>query len=142
MAPFATVQRAQIVLLAHRHPEWQNALIAQQVGCQVNTVKRWRQRGPRTDSLRDAPRAGTRHTFTPLQRAQVVALACSAPRQYGKPWQRWSGEVMQVAVEQHIVATIAPGRSAVGCGPIRQALALSFLAAPTDPSLSRKPGQC
>ncbi len=28
MAPFATVQRAQIVLLAHRHPEWQNATIA------------------------------------------------------------------------------------------------------------------
>jgi hypothetical protein len=110
MAPFASVQRAQIVLLAHRHPEWQNAIIAQQVGCHVNTVKRWRQRGPSTDSLRDAPRAGTRHTFTPLQRAQVVALACSAPRQYGKPWQRWSGEKLaQVAVEQHIVTTIAPG---------------------------------
>jgi hypothetical protein len=28
MAPFATVQRAQIVLLAHHHPEWQNAEIA------------------------------------------------------------------------------------------------------------------
>ena len=110
MAPFATVQRAQIVLRAHRHPEWQNAFIAQQVGCHVNTVKRWRQRGPSTDSLRDAPRAGTRHTFTPLQRAQVVALACSAPRQYGKPWQRWSGEKLaQVAVEEHLVATIAPG---------------------------------
>ena len=110
MAPFATVQRAQIVLLAHRHPQWQNAIIAQQVGCHVNTVKRWRQRGPSTDSLRDAPRAGTRQTFTPLQRAQVVALACSAPRQYGKPWQRWSGEKLaQVAVEQHLVATIAPG---------------------------------
>jgi hypothetical protein len=110
MAPFATVQRAQIVLLAHRHPEWQNAIIAQQVGCHVNTVKRWRQRGPSTDSLRDAPRAGTRHTFTPLQRAQVVALACSAPRQYGKPWQRWSGEKLaQVAMEQHLVAAIAPG---------------------------------
>jgi DDE superfamily endonuclease/homeodomain-containing protein len=110
MAPFATVQRAQIVLLAHRHPQWQNAIIAQQVGCHINTVKRWRQRGPSTDSLRDAPRAGTRHTFTPLQRAQVVALACSAPRQYGKPWQRWSGEKLaQVAVEQHIVATLAPG---------------------------------
>jgi len=110
MAPFATVQRAQIVLLAHRPPEWQKASIAQQVGCHVNTVKRWRQRGPSTDSLRDAPRAGTRRTFTPRQRAQVVALACSAPRQYGKPGQRWSGEKLaQVAVEQHLVATIAPG---------------------------------
>jgi transposase len=110
MAPFATVQRAQILLLAHRHPQWQNATIAQRVGCSVNTVKRWRQRWQTTDSLHDAPRAGTRSTFTPLQRAQVVALACSTPRQYDKPWQRWSGEkLVQVAVEQRIVATISPG---------------------------------
>ena len=44
MAPFATVQRAQILVLAHRYPEWQHAAIAQQVGCHVNTVKQWRQR--------------------------------------------------------------------------------------------------
>ena len=110
MAPFATVQRAQIVLLASHHPEWPTATIAQQLHCSVTTVKRWRQRWQTTDSLFDAPRAGTRRTFTSLQRAQVVALACSAPRQYGKPWQRWSGEKLaQVAVEQQIVAGIAPG---------------------------------
>lgn len=110
MAPFAIVQRAQIVLLAARHPDWANAAIAQRLGCSVTTVKRWRQRWQSTASLRDAPRAGTRRIFTPLQRAQVVALACSAPRQYGKPWQRWSGEKLaQVAVEQQIVASIAPG---------------------------------
>jgi transposase len=110
MAPFATVQRAQIVLLASRHPQRPNAIIAQQLNCSVTTVKRWRQRWQTTDSLFDAPRAGTRRTFTSLQRAQVVALACSAPRQYGKPWQRWSGEKLaQVAVEQQIVAGIAPG---------------------------------
>lgn len=109
MAPFAIVQRAQILLLAHRHPEWQNAAIAQRVGCSVTTVKRWRQRWQTTDALHDAPRAGTRRTFTPLQRAQVVALACSAPRQYGQPWQRWSGEKLaQVVVKQQIVAAIAP----------------------------------
>jgi hypothetical protein len=110
MAPFAIVQRVQIILLAYRHPEWQNAAIAQQLGCGVSTVTRWRQRWQTTDALYDAPRAGTRRTFTPLQRAQVVALACSAPPQYGKPWQRWSGEKLaQVAVEQQIVAAIAPG---------------------------------
>jgi DDE superfamily endonuclease len=38
-----------------------------------------------------------------------VALACSVPRQYGKPWQRWSGEKLaQVAVEQQIVERSAP----------------------------------
>ncbi len=109
MAPFATVQRAQIVLLAYRHPEWQNAAIAQRLGCNVNTVKRWRQRWQATGTLQDGPRAGTRRTFRPLQRAQVVALACSAPRQYGKAWIRWSGEKLaQVAVEQHMVEHLSP----------------------------------
>jgi transposase len=108
-APFATVQRAQIVLLAHHHPEWQNAAIAQRLGCHVNTVKRWRQRWQTTAALGDAPRAGTRRTFTPLQRAQVVALACSAPRQHGKPWSRWSGEKLaQVAGEERMVPSISP----------------------------------
>jgi transposase len=109
MAPFAVVQRAQIVLCAFRHPEWANATIAQRLGCSVTTVKRWRQRWQCTESLRDAPRRGTRRTFTPLQRTRVVALACSAPRQYGKPWQRWSGEKLaRVAIEQQIVDAIAP----------------------------------
>ena len=110
MAPFAIVQRAQIMLLAARQPEWSNTAIAQRLGCSVTTVKRWRQRWQDADSLRDAPRVGTRRIFTSLQRAQVVALACSAPRQYGKPWQRWSGEKLaQVAIEQGIVDRIAPG---------------------------------
>jgi transposase len=110
MAPFATVQRAQILVLAHRHPEWQNATIARQVGGHVNTVKQWRQRWQMTAALHDAPRGGTRRTFTALQRAQVVALACSAPRQYGKPWPRWSGaKLAQVAVAQGMVAAISPG---------------------------------
>ncbi len=109
MAPFAVVQRAQIVLWVFRHPEWAKAPIARELGCRVSTVKRWRQRWQGTDSLRDALRRGTRPTFTPLQRAQVVALACSAPRPYGKPWQRWSGEkVARVAIEQQIVDSIAP----------------------------------
>src|SRR5215510_13457507 len=75
MAPFAEVQRARILLLAHQQRTWQNAEIARRVGCCVNTVKHWRQRWLQTDSVRDAPRAGTRRTFTPLQRAQMTALA-------------------------------------------------------------------
>ena len=85
MAPFAIVQRAQIVLSAFRHPEWSNTTLAQRLGCSVTTVKRWRRRWQVTDSLHDVPRAGTRRTFTALQRTCIVALACSAPRQYGKP---------------------------------------------------------
>ena len=69
LAPFATVQRARIVLLAQHHPQWQNAAIAQHLKCHVNTVKRWRQRSQATAALGDAPRTGTRRTFTPLPRA-------------------------------------------------------------------------
>ena len=109
-APFAAVQRARILLLAHQQPLWRKAEIARQVGGCVNTVRHWRQRWPPTDSVRDAPRAGTRRTFTPLQRAQIIALACSAPRTHGKPWPRWSGETLaQVAVAQQSVAHISPG---------------------------------
>ena len=109
-APFAEVQRARILLLAHQHPTWRNVEIARQVGCCIQTVKHWRQRWQQTDSVRDAPRAGTRRTFTSLQRTQIIALACSAPRTHGKPWPRWSGEKLaQVAIEQHIVEYISPG---------------------------------
>jgi hypothetical protein len=109
-ASFADVQRARILLLAYQQPTWRNIEIARQVGCCVQTVVRWRQRWPMTDCQRDAPRTGPPRTFTPLQRAQMIALACSAPRTYGKPWPRWSGEKRaQGALEQHIVTHRAPG---------------------------------
>jgi transposase-like protein len=104
------VQRARLLLLAHHHPDWRNANIARQVGCPPETVRQWRRRWQTTEVLHDAPRAGTRRTFTPLQRAQITALACSAPRDHGKAWKRWSGEKLaQVAVEQQIVRSISPG---------------------------------
>ena len=109
-APFAEVQRAQILLLAHHHPTWRNADIARQSGLQCSHRQALAAALADDRRLGDAPRAGTRRTFTPLQRAQIMALACSAPRVYGKPWPRWSGEKLaQVAVEQQIVAHIAPG---------------------------------
>jgi hypothetical protein len=109
-APFAEVQRARILLLAHQRPAWRNADIGRQVGCAVNTVKRWRQRWQTTDALQDAPRTGCTRTFTPLQRTQIIALACSAPREHGKAWRRWSGEKLaEVAIEQQIVTSISPG---------------------------------
>src|SRR5215813_12220086 len=102
--PLTPEQEAQL------HPTWSNAEIARRVGCCVNTVKRWRQRWQVTDCLHDMARPGRQRTFTPLERAQITALACSAPREYGKPWRRWSGEKLaQVAVEQQIVPRLSPG---------------------------------
>ena len=94
MAPFATVQRARIVLLAQRDPQGQNATSARQGGCPVPTVQHGRPRGQTPEALPDAPRAGRRRTCPPRPRAQVVALACRAPRQYGQPWPRWAGETL------------------------------------------------
>jgi transposase len=109
-APCAAGQRARLLLLAPQHPTGRNVAIACHVGCSVSTVKRWRQRWQTTTSLRDAPRPGCTRTFTPLQRAQMTALAWSAPRAYGKPWRRWSGEKLaQIAVAQQIVPRRSPG---------------------------------
>jgi transposase len=109
-APCAEVERARILLLAYPHPPWWNAEIARRVGCCVKTVKRWRQRWQMTDCVHDTPRPGRQRTFTPLERAQITALACSTPRTYGTPWRRWSGEKRaQVAVEPQSVTRISPG---------------------------------
>jgi transposase len=108
-APYAEVQRARILLLAHHSPTWSNAQIARTVGCARDMVKEWRRRWTQHGTLQATARAGAPRHFSAVVRAQIVALACSPPRQYGKPWQRWSGEKLaQVAVEQHIVAAISP----------------------------------
>src|SRR5262245_44094862 len=108
-APYAEVQRARIVLLAHHYPTWSNAQIACTVGCARDTVKEWRRRWTQHGTLQATARAGAPRHFAALVRAQLVALACSKPSAYGKVWKRWSGEKLaQVAVEQGIVATISP----------------------------------
>ena len=108
-APYAEVQRARIVLLAHQHPTWSNTQIARTVGCARDTVKEWRRRWPQQETLQAHARAGAPRDFPALVRTQIVALACSAPRQHGKAWMRWSGEQWaQVAVEQGRVSRIAP----------------------------------
>ena len=109
-ALFAAVPRARLLLRAHHQPDWRHADIADQVGCPPETVRQWRRRWQTTEVVRDASRAGARRTFTPLQRAQITALACSSPRAHSKAWPRWSGEKLAaVAVEQQIVTSISPG---------------------------------
>jgi transposase len=108
--PFGEVQRAQILLLAHQHPDWQNARIAQEVRCSLDTAKTWRKRWQTQAGLKDAPRAGRSRRHSALVRAQIVALACSRPADHGKVWKRWSGEKLaQVAVEEGIVKAISGG---------------------------------
>jgi len=108
-APFAHVQRARILLLAHQHPEWPHRRIAREVGCCLDTVKGWRQRWHATATLASRPRPGAPRAFPAVVRAHVVALACTKPKDHGKVWKRWSGEKLaQVAIEQGLVPAISP----------------------------------
>jgi transposase len=75
--------RAQIVLHAARGLP--NARIAERVGVHVDTVRTWRKRFAELGmpGLVDRKRTGRPPSFTPLQAAQVKALARDAL----KPWQ-------------------------------------------------------
>ena len=106
--PHWKVQRAQILLLAHRHPNWSNVRIAREVNTSCSTVKHWRRRWSSDKTITDLPRSGAPRKFPGSVRVQITALACSKPMEHGKPWQRWSGEKLAVvAVEKGIVDSIS-----------------------------------
>jgi transposase len=89
-APYQQVVRVRIVLdAAHGHP---NARIAQRRRVHLDTVRRWRGRyaDQGIDGLKDRPRTGRPPRFTPVQRAEVTALACQLPAETGVPLSRWS----------------------------------------------------
>lgn len=89
-APHQRVVRATIVALAARGLP--NAVIAARLNIKHDTVRKWRGRfaDDGLDGLQDLPRSGRPPRFTPLQRAQVKALACQLPATYGVPLSRWS----------------------------------------------------
>ena len=106
-APFAYVQRARLLLLAHAGCS--NAEIARQVGCSQQTVRNWRRRWQKHPTIEDASRSGCPRRLTATDRASITALACSAPRRHQHPWQRWSGEKLaRVAVAEKLVKSISP----------------------------------
>jgi len=85
------VMRARIILLAAAGLT--NTKIAARVGVCVDTVRKWRHRWwvqPGTASLGDAKRSGRPPSFTPVQVAAVIALACQPPEASGVPLSRWS----------------------------------------------------
>ena len=105
-APFAQVQRARLLLLAHERVP--NAEIARRLGCSAQTVRNWRRRWHEEPSVRDASRRGCPRRLTATERAAITALACSAPREHHQPWHRWSGEKLaQVAVQEQLVASLS-----------------------------------
>ena len=101
-----------------------NSQIAREVGLDVDTVRFWRNRwlGLKAASLdelsleerlRDAPRPGVPARITPEKVCQIVALACEAPSQSGRPISQWtSRELAGEIVAQGIVERISPRHAA------------------------------
>ncbi|MET7312655.1 IS630 family transposase [Streptomyces sp. NPDC005571] len=100
--------RAQMVLHAARgHP---NARIARATGLHLDTVRRWRHRFAEQGlaGLRDRQRSGRPTSFTPLQAAEVKALACRLPAESGVPLSRWScPELAREAITRGIATFVS-----------------------------------
>lgn len=95
------VIRARIVLAAADGHS--NAAIAAETGMHIDTVRKWRRRFHQhgLDGLKDHHRSGRPAVFTPVQVAEVKALACSPPAETGVPLARWSAaELAAEAVGQ------------------------------------------
>ena len=90
-AGYQQVIRARIVRdAAYGHS---NATIAHRQGVTVDTVRRWRGRyaDEGLPGLADRRRSGRPPRFTPVQVAEVKAVACQLPAETGLPLSRWSG---------------------------------------------------
>ncbi len=102
------VIRSRIVLAAAEGAT--NAGIAATVGVHVDTVRKWRCRfaDAGLPGLEDSPRSGRRRAFTPVQVAEVKALACTLPAETGAPLSRWSSaDLATEAITRGIAETIS-----------------------------------
>ena len=102
------VTRASIVLLAARRLS--NDQITTRLGISVDTVCKWRGRYAveGRGGLADRPRSGRPPTFTPVQVAEVKALACQLPAEHEVPLSVWScPELAREAVTVGIVDTLS-----------------------------------
>ena len=125
-APQRLVRRARIILAADEGLGLTET--AQRLDINITTVQTWRNRWRNAserllaldedhpalahaieETLSDAPRSGTRPTFSAEEVAQIIALACEAPARYGRPVTHWTPEELaEEAVKQGITASISP----------------------------------
>ncbi|MDJ0386434.1 IS630 family transposase [Streptomyces sp. G-G2] len=106
--PHRTRVRAHIVLLAARGRA--NARIARESGMHLDTVRTWRSRfaAQGLPGLADHKRCGRPASFTPLQVAEVKALACQLPAESGTPLARWScPELAREVVARAIAGSVS-----------------------------------
>jgi transposase len=107
-AAYQQVIRARIVCDAARGHS--NAAIARRHELTVDTVRRWRGRfaDEGLPGLADRSRPGRPPRFTPVQVAEVKALACQLPAETGTPLSKWTcPDLATEAVGRGIVAVIS-----------------------------------
>ena len=114
--------RVRIVLAAGEGRR--NDEIAHQEEIAINTVRLWRERWLAwqaiplaewsvSERLADAPRPGSPGRISDEQVCQIVALACEAPVQSGRPISQWTGrEIADEVKRRGIVAQISPRHAA------------------------------
>jgi putative transposase len=114
--------RARIVLRAA--DGLNTSAVARELVLEPDTVRLWRQRWLRVSGvavsdlpvaarLADAPRSGTPARITPEQMARIVALACEAPAESGRPISQWrTTELAAEIARRGIVDTISPRHAA------------------------------
>ena len=129
--PVSEQQRAELMQLSRRHKTSQQIAVRARIVLSLNaglnveqvarqlrttstTVRLWRRHWlERTDSqavarLQDDERSGAPPTFTPEQWCQIVALACEAPEQSGRPITHWTPrELAEEAIKREIVTSIS-----------------------------------
>jgi putative transposase len=118
LTPQQLVLRARIVLLAADGKT--NAEIGREMSVTVDMARLWRDRWRSfagipmeelsiDERLEDAPRPGAPAKFSAEQICQIVALACEAPEQSGRPISQWTGrELADEVIRKGIVETISP----------------------------------
>ncbi|MEY9955700.1 IS630 family transposase [Streptacidiphilus sp. MAP5-52] len=100
--------RAQVVL--HAAHGRSNARIARETGLHLDTVRTWRDRFAElgVPGLADRRRTGRPPAFSPLQAAQVKALACRLPAESDIPLSRWSApELAREVVAREIAGAVS-----------------------------------
>src|SRR5712692_1273466 len=123
----ALAQRAHMILLAFDGLD--NEALAQRLGCERHAPGVWRRRWADAfdrlvliecceglpalrraidELLSDLPRPGAPGKFTPEQITQILAVACEAPEDCGRPVTHWTArELADEVVQRAIVASIS-----------------------------------
>jgi transposase len=99
-APARLVERARIVLAAARGEK--PAAIAETQGCSRPTVYAWVRRfnDQGLPGLEERPRSGRPYTYTPEQRAEVIATALTDPKRLGLPFGCWTLDRLQAYLNE------------------------------------------